>query len=163
MNVRFEGNNGHDADMTRCLLLTQSGHWRRVGRASFSRLTAVGARLVVADGREFGLDEVVGQRPHLKRRAKLTARSSNSLARSFHALRLGATALAEAKLQIGVTRSASWTRAALTYHAGPEDRRLALATSWRGWRIALVRAAMLRFAQGADTLARVFGTLWCYR
>ena len=27
MNVRFEGNNGHDADVTRCLLLTQSGHY----------------------------------------------------------------------------------------------------------------------------------------
>jgi hypothetical protein len=27
MNVRFEGNNGHDADVMRCLLLTQSGHW----------------------------------------------------------------------------------------------------------------------------------------
>ena len=26
MNVRFERNNGHDADVTRCLLLTQSGH-----------------------------------------------------------------------------------------------------------------------------------------
>jgi hypothetical protein len=26
MNVRFEGNNGHDADATRCLLMTQSGH-----------------------------------------------------------------------------------------------------------------------------------------
>ena len=26
MNVRFEGNNGHDADVTRCLLLTLSGH-----------------------------------------------------------------------------------------------------------------------------------------
>ena len=25
MNVRFEGNNGHDADVTRCLLLTLSG------------------------------------------------------------------------------------------------------------------------------------------
>ena len=25
-NVRFEGNNGHDADVTRCLLMTQSGH-----------------------------------------------------------------------------------------------------------------------------------------
>ena len=25
-NVRFEGNNGHDADATRCLLMTQSGH-----------------------------------------------------------------------------------------------------------------------------------------
>ena len=24
-NVRFEGNNGHDADVTRCLLMTQSG------------------------------------------------------------------------------------------------------------------------------------------
>jgi hypothetical protein len=62
-----------------------------------------------------------------------------------------------------VTRSASWTRAPLTSHVGPEDRRLALATSWRGWRIARVRAPMLRFAQGADTLARVFGTLWYYR
>jgi len=27
MNVRFEGNNGHDADVTRCLLMTQSGHF----------------------------------------------------------------------------------------------------------------------------------------
>ena len=26
MNVRFEGNNGHDADLTRRLLMTQSGH-----------------------------------------------------------------------------------------------------------------------------------------
>jgi hypothetical protein len=26
MNVRFEGINGHDADATRCLLMTQSGH-----------------------------------------------------------------------------------------------------------------------------------------
>ena len=25
MNVRFEGNNGHDADVKRCLLMTQSG------------------------------------------------------------------------------------------------------------------------------------------
>ena len=25
-NVRFEGNNGHEADVTRCLSLTQSGH-----------------------------------------------------------------------------------------------------------------------------------------
>jgi hypothetical protein len=28
MNVRFEGHNGHDADVTRCLLMTQSGHER---------------------------------------------------------------------------------------------------------------------------------------
>ena len=35
MNVRFEGNNGHDADVTRCLLMTQSGHsGRRVALAS---------------------------------------------------------------------------------------------------------------------------------
>ena len=27
MNVRFEGNNGHDADVTRCLLMTQNEHW----------------------------------------------------------------------------------------------------------------------------------------
>ena len=26
MNVRFEGNNGHDGYVTRCLLMTQSGH-----------------------------------------------------------------------------------------------------------------------------------------
>ena len=26
MNVRFEGNNGHDADWSRCLLMTHSGH-----------------------------------------------------------------------------------------------------------------------------------------
>jgi hypothetical protein len=25
-NVRFEGKNGHDADVTRCVLMTQSGH-----------------------------------------------------------------------------------------------------------------------------------------
>jgi hypothetical protein len=29
MNVRFEGNNGHDADVTRCLLMTQSGRLRQ--------------------------------------------------------------------------------------------------------------------------------------
>jgi hypothetical protein len=28
MNVSFEGNNGHDADVTRCLLMTHSGHCR---------------------------------------------------------------------------------------------------------------------------------------
>ena len=28
MNVRFEANNGHDADVTRCLLMTQSRHPR---------------------------------------------------------------------------------------------------------------------------------------
>jgi hypothetical protein len=26
MSVRFEGNNGHEAGVTRCLLLTHSGH-----------------------------------------------------------------------------------------------------------------------------------------
>jgi hypothetical protein len=26
INVRFEGNNGHDADVARCLLMTLSGH-----------------------------------------------------------------------------------------------------------------------------------------
>ena len=26
MNVRFEGNKGHEADVMRCLLMTQSGH-----------------------------------------------------------------------------------------------------------------------------------------
>ena len=25
-NVRFQGNNGHDADVARCLLMTRSGH-----------------------------------------------------------------------------------------------------------------------------------------
>ena len=45
MNVRFEGNNGHDADVTRCLLMTQSGHSKicpaprrvRAGAAFFPR------------------------------------------------------------------------------------------------------------------------------
>ena len=34
-NVRFEGNNGHDADVTRYLLMTRSGHHSRIemGRA----------------------------------------------------------------------------------------------------------------------------------
>ena len=27
MNVRFEGINGHDVDVTRCLLMTHSGLW----------------------------------------------------------------------------------------------------------------------------------------
>ena len=27
ITVRFEGNNGHDADVARCLLMTQSGHY----------------------------------------------------------------------------------------------------------------------------------------
>ena len=26
VNVRFEGNNGHDVDVTRCPLMTRSGH-----------------------------------------------------------------------------------------------------------------------------------------
>ena len=30
MNVHFEANNGHDADVTRCLLMTHSGHRSRV-------------------------------------------------------------------------------------------------------------------------------------
>jgi len=29
MNVRFEGNNGHDAYVTRCLLMTQNRHCER--------------------------------------------------------------------------------------------------------------------------------------
>jgi hypothetical protein len=33
MNVRFEGNNGHNADVTRCLLMTQSGLWGPGSRA----------------------------------------------------------------------------------------------------------------------------------
>src|SRR6476620_11550657 len=35
MNVRFEGNNGHDAEVTRCLLMTQSGHQRLEGPTLF--------------------------------------------------------------------------------------------------------------------------------
>ena len=34
-NVRFEGNNGHDADVTRCLLMTLSGH--RLSKVSHRR------------------------------------------------------------------------------------------------------------------------------
>ena len=38
MNVRFEGNNGHDANVTRCPLMTQSGHVRaRWGIVTFNR------------------------------------------------------------------------------------------------------------------------------
>jgi hypothetical protein len=35
MHVRFEGKNGHDADVTRCPLMTQSGHLaaRRLNRS----------------------------------------------------------------------------------------------------------------------------------
>jgi len=36
MNVRFEGNNGHDPNVTRCLLMTQSGRHRQ----SISRMAA---------------------------------------------------------------------------------------------------------------------------
>ena len=43
MNVRFEGNNGHDADVTRCLLLTQSGRCagglRPLGVSQLRRVT----------------------------------------------------------------------------------------------------------------------------
>jgi hypothetical protein len=31
MNVRLEGNNGPDADVTRCLLMTHSGHLSSIG------------------------------------------------------------------------------------------------------------------------------------
>ena len=37
MNVRFEGNNGHDADVTRCLLMTQSGHRRPITKSGLAR------------------------------------------------------------------------------------------------------------------------------
>jgi hypothetical protein len=38
MNVRSEGENGRDADVTRCLLMTQSGHfYRQVGLAELKR------------------------------------------------------------------------------------------------------------------------------
>jgi hypothetical protein len=33
MNVRFEGNIGHDADVTRYLLMTLNGHWLAEGPA----------------------------------------------------------------------------------------------------------------------------------
>ena len=37
-NVCFEGQNGHDADVARCLLMTQSGHVRaRWGIVTFNR------------------------------------------------------------------------------------------------------------------------------
>ena len=42
-NVRFWGNNGHDADMTRCLLLTQSG---RSNLARLKSRAASSARLL---------------------------------------------------------------------------------------------------------------------
>ena len=39
MNVRFEVNNGHDADVARCLLMTQSGHVKIPADWGFDRLT----------------------------------------------------------------------------------------------------------------------------
>jgi len=34
MNVRFEGNNGHEADVKRCLLMALSGEWAFRGQES---------------------------------------------------------------------------------------------------------------------------------
>jgi len=45
----------------------------------------------------------------------------------------------------------------------PELRKPAVDAAERGKVTRRLRAAMLRFAQGVDTLARVFGTLWYYR
>jgi hypothetical protein len=39
MNVRFEGNNGHDADVTRCLLVNHSGKFDGDGRRIEMRYT----------------------------------------------------------------------------------------------------------------------------
>ena len=51
MNVRFEGNNGHEADVTRCLLLTQPGHSQRGRSEAYGRATgAVDEGLDLADG-----------------------------------------------------------------------------------------------------------------
>jgi hypothetical protein len=42
-NVRFEGNNGHDADVTRCLLLTQSGQLRPFSKVESRDIIPQGA------------------------------------------------------------------------------------------------------------------------
>jgi hypothetical protein len=45
MNVRFEENNGHDADVTGWLLLTQSGH---LPTAQSARFRVMGLRVMCA-------------------------------------------------------------------------------------------------------------------
>jgi hypothetical protein len=48
-NVCFAGKNGHDADVTQCLLMTHSGHWQRpVWRAFSPLLITSGARAVLS-------------------------------------------------------------------------------------------------------------------
>ena len=41
MNVRFEGNNGHDADVTRCLLMTQKRTLRCFRNSQASHLVII--------------------------------------------------------------------------------------------------------------------------
>ena len=67
MNVRFEGNNGHDADVTRCLLLTQSGHnacyvpfRRALPSFELCRQTSVYPRQDLLQGRKEPLPPALG-------------------------------------------------------------------------------------------------------
>jgi len=50
MNVRFEGNNGHDADVTQCLLMTQSGQ-------NVSVAASAGCRASIAMRGDFALPD----------------------------------------------------------------------------------------------------------
>ena len=61
MNVRFGGNNGHDADVTRCLLMTQSGHSTSLSAAGEGNLTRI--RVVEAPQRAEDIFEFVGLFP----------------------------------------------------------------------------------------------------
>jgi hypothetical protein len=45
MNVRFEGHIGHDADGTRCLLLTQSGHSGSAFKAALHAISSISTKL----------------------------------------------------------------------------------------------------------------------
>ena len=101
MNVRFEGNNGHDADGTRCLLMTQI---RRDGArrcSASSRLSLLGAIFLLSsaasdeidvfdkvtgssrsvtklEGNGSTIDGSNAQPPTAKRLAGGSARSSNA-------------------------------------------------------------------------------------
>jgi hypothetical protein len=61
MDVRFQGNNGHDADVTRCLLMTQSGHPDSALRKTTPRLSSgsvspMGSERCPQDARPTGLE-----------------------------------------------------------------------------------------------------------
>ena len=74
MNVRFEGNNGHGADVTRCLLMTRTRHASRTAimpeRRQFCRSSGLASSLASAgeaqhkEGHEVDGDQHQGQNGH---------------------------------------------------------------------------------------------------